>query len=658
MLSTAKPVGRLAGLAAAALIFSFPCGLSPAHAFDFFGLFGKTQQRPAATPDSLPYTIDVATRPASAALTQALKDASTAWRLRHDAPPDGDSLARRVDGDLPRMMDALWGAGYFDAQVRASLAGSPIDIRTGGTTAAAAAADRLRGRAVVPVHFTALLGRRYVLGALRVFGPDMQPLDPKLLPAKLAGAAPGAPATAAAVLAAGAQILAYERGLSRPLARVLKIAPVVDRRTGLMEVAMTVDPGPKAAIGAVAVKGAKSVDPSVIRSYIYVRRGDAATPQALAANAKSLSAIEALGSARMIPGEKLDAAGDLPVTALVSARKPHFVGFSALYSTVDGPSLNTYWGDRNLFGRAERLRLDASAGFFTPSGGKGFQNSGGFKYQNLTGRLAASYLQPALGGSRNDLLADASLTRDKTDSYSGEVADATLALRHRFSADLFAQGGVEVERGRSEDVLGAIDYTLVGLPLSLSYDTTDNPLDPTRGVRVLASLSSYARAFGSSINLMQSKVQASAYHALDDDGKYVLAARIATGSLIGADLTSIPDTLRFFAGGGGSVRGYGYRTLSPTNAAGTPIGGLSLLEGSLEARIKITPTIGLVPFLDVGSAYSSSFPDFREPLYAGAGLGLRYYTAIGPIRLDLATPLDRRPGQAPIAAYVGIGQAF
>ena len=656
MVSFGKRGGPRARLAQAGLLTAVLTAAVPAHAFDFFG-FGK-HAPPKPSPNSLSYTVQFVTVPASSALTAVLKPASTTWALRKAAPPDGEGLARRVQGDLPRMLDAMWGAGYFDAQARAEVAGKPIGIRRGGATAAAAAAQKLLDRAPVPVLFQVRPGRLYVLGAIRVFGADMQPLDPHLLPARLKGAAPGDPATAAAVLAAGVQIVNYERGLSHPLARVVRIAPVVDHRTGRMEVAMTIDPGPLARIGAVRVKGAKSVDPAVVRSYVYLRRGQAATPQVLAKNAKSLMTIGALGSARMVPAGKLDASGDLPITAQVSARKPHFVDLSALYSTMDGPSLSSDWGDRNLFGHAELLRLDGTLGFFTPSGGKGFQNSGGFKVQNLTGRLAASYVEPALGGSRNDLLAGASLTRDKTDAYNGQAFDATLALRHRFSADLSAQAGPEFQRGRSQDALGALDYTLVGMPLSLSYDTSDHPLDPTHGVRVLASVSPYARALGSSVNLVQAKIQASAYHALDPDGNYVLAARLAAGSLFGADLANIPDTLRFFAGGGGSVRGYGYRTLSPTDAAGTPIGGLSLFEGSLEARVKITPTLGIVPFLDVGSAYASSLPDFSQPLYAGVGLGLRYYTAIGPIRLDVATPLERRPGQAPIAAYVGIGQSF
>jgi translocation and assembly module TamA len=126
----------------------------------------------------------------------------------------------------------------------------------------------------------------------------------------------------------------------------------------------------------------------------------------------------------------------------------------------------------------------------------------------------------------------------------------------------------------------------------------------------------------------------------------------------GASLGDIPSNHRFYAGGGGSVRGYRYRSLSPLGPTGEVIGGRSLFEASIETRIKITDTIGLVPFLDMGGAFESAFPDFDEPLRYAAGLGLRYYTAVGPIRLDLATPLNPREGDKPLAFYIGIGQAF
>ena len=233
-----------------------------------------------------------------------------------------------------------------------------------------------------------------------------------------------------------------------------------------------------------------------------------------------------------------------------------------------------------------------------------------------------------------------------------------MAIRHRFSDTFAVQAGLEVETGQSSDALGRLDYTLVGTPVAVTYDSTDSLLDPTEGVRASASVAPYPSFFGSDPGIVITKGQASTYYALDEEARYVLAGRIGFGSIVGADLAEIPANRRFFAGGGGSVRGLEYRTLGPKSPFGDPIGGRSLLEGSVEARIKVTDTIGIVPFVDAGTAFEGSLPDFDERIRVSAGLGLRYYTGIGPIRLDVAFPVTREKGDSPAAVYISLGQAF
>ena len=157
---------------------------------------------------------------------------------------------------------------------------------------------------------------------------------------------------------------------------------------------------------------------------------------------------------------------------------------------------------------------------------------------------------------------------------------------------------------------------------------------------------------------MQVKAGGSAYYSIDADSRYVLAGRVAAGGMVGPQLDAIPANWRFYAGGGGSVRGYAYNELGPTVWWGAVVGGRSLFDASAELRVKVTDTIGVVPFFDIGNAFTSSFPTFNEPLFAAAGLGLRYYTSVGPIRLDVAFPLERHAGTGPVAIYVSIGQSF
>ena len=138
----------------------------------------------------------------------------------------------------------------------------------------------------------------------------------------------------------------------------------------------------------------------------------------------------------------------------------------------------------------------------------------------------------------------------------------------------------------------------------------------------------------------------------------MVAGRLASGSITGASIRDLPAHRRFYVGGGGSLRGFDYQSVSPRDSAGRLIGGRSFIEGSLELRVKITDTIGIVPFVDAGTAYSASFPDFSETMRVSAGLGVRYYTSIGPIRADVAIPLNRREGDSRFGIYVSLGQSF
>ncbi|MGC2785092.1 MAG: BamA/TamA family outer membrane protein, partial [Roseiarcus sp.] len=162
----------------------------------------------------------------------------------------------------------------------------------------------------------------------------------------------------------------------------------------------------------------------------------------------------------------------------------------------------------------------------------------------------------------------------------------------------------------------------------------------------------------SSLDMVQARAGASAYYSIDADSRYVLAGRVAAGAMGGPQLDAIPANWRFYAGGGGSVRGYAYNELGPTVWWGAVVGGKSVFDASAELRVKLTDTIGVVTFFDIGNAFSSNFPNFSEPLFAAAGLGLRYYTSVGPIRLDVAFPFERRAGNGPVAVYVSIGQSF
>jgi translocation and assembly module TamA len=647
---------RIAFLSLVGVLFS---GLpsNPAVAFDLFGWFRGSDEPPAPSTEALPYSLDYVVGGDNKDLQQTLKDASTLQSLQSDPPPDAAALVARAGADLPRLIDALWGAGFYNARVTINVAGVPMDLQSSRTEAATRAASGYRARALVPVQIVADPGPQFALRNVSVLDAGTgRPFAPGELPPRVVKIKPGDPARSADILAAQARIVDHFRSQSRPFAKVQQQSPVVFHPAQAMDVTLGIDPGPRAGIGAIAIQGAENVDPAVVRSFIYTEPGDPYSPEALASMRKSISQIEALSSVRIREAETLDAYGNLPLFVELTERPPRVIGASAQYSTTDGPAVRAYWAHRNLFGGAERLRLEGNLFYLTEDGGRP-ERDDEFDWGDLGGRFRASFLKPALWGTRNDLLVDALVERDRTEGYTSRLVNATAGIRHRFTQTFSIQGGIEYERGQTSDVLGQIDYTLVGLPVSLSYDSTDNPLNPTEGIRLIASVTPYPEFLGSSVPITIARGTASAYYAFDEEARYVLAGRLGLGSIVGADLDEIPANRRFFAGGGGSVRGYSYRTLGPT-FLGEPIGGRSLLEASLEARIKITDTIGIVPFVDAGTAFESSYPDFDERIRIGVGLGLRYYTAIGPIRLDVAIPVNPERGDPSYAIYVGIGQAF
>lgn len=637
----------------------------PARAIDLSVLdpFGFFKKAPEPRRDALPYNLTFTG--ADSTLVAAARDASLLQQLRDEPPGDGEELARRVETDLPRITDALWARGHYAAIVRIRVGEAVASISAVDLGALAAAAEQRRGRALVPV-----IVELQPLAAYRFTAPEVidarnrRSLDPEMLPRRGLGIEPGDPASTASVLAAAARLSDRFRERGYPLVKIGRRAPVIDHRDASVDLAFTVDPGPVATLGPVIITGAKAVDPAVVRSFIYVEPGDPYSPEAIAGIRKSVSRIEALGGVRVREAKALNAAGQLPLTVEVTERPPRVIGASARYGTVDGPAVRTYWVHRNLFGGAERLRLDADL-FYTRLKRDGPKR--GFRTDDLGARFAVSFLKPALGGSRFDFLADASIARERTEAHDSDTVQATLAIRRRFSDTIFVQGGLEAEFGRIREApaprapglpRALFRYGLVGLPVSMGWDSTDRPLDPTSGFKLTASAAPYLGLGDAAAAFGIGRVQGSAYHALDAGARIVLAARLGFGTILGPSLEEIPATRRFFAGGGGSVRGFEFRSLGPKDRFGRLVGGRSLLEGSFEARIRITETIGLVPFVDVGQAYAGSFPDGSEALRVGAGLGLRYYTSLGPIRVDVAVPLNRRQGESAYAAYVSIGQAF
>ena len=649
----------IVALVAAVMVFS---DWTVAQAFDFFGFFGSDDTPPPVSRASIPYTLTVQVAGDDSALKSGIRDASSLYSLRKDAPGDGEALARRAESDFGPIIDALWGAGYYNANVTISIDGATLPIASSDIAAFARAAEAYRNRAPAPVIIKVDPGPLFKLRSVRVVNALGVEFSEAELPQRTVGLKPGDPAVASEIRAAETRIINYFRKEGRPLAKIQSIAPVVDHAQNVMDVTVTAAPGPIAPFGEATINGPHTFDPAIVRSFLYIYPGDPYSPAAVADARNSIREIPAVGGVRITEGTALDPYGRLPYRIDVEDRLPYAIGASVKYSTTNGPEGQVYWEDRNVFGGAERLRLQASV-FYAPPWFIASQSLRNFSPDDIGGRISASFLKPALWGTTNDLLIDALAEKISTSGagfvgYQAEDTDVTASLRHRFNQNFWVQAGLEAQKGDATDALGTVNYTLVGVPVSANFDTTDSKLDPTRGVRVNVSAVGFGTFLGSSLDLVQAKAGASAYYSIDADSRYVLAGRVAAGAMGGPQLDEIPANWRFYAGGGGSVRGYAYNELGPTVFWGAVVGGKSLFDASAELRVKVTDTIGVVPFFDIGNAFASNFPNFDQHLFTAAGLGLRYYTSVGPIRLDVAFPLERHAGTGPVAVYVSIGQSF
>jgi translocation and assembly module TamA len=631
------------------------CGLtamslfaSPAAAFELFGvhLFGeKVETRPVST-EAQRYEASLVVAPAGGDVEARLKDASRLLSEAGDTPPPSTaSFLARARDDYGRLLAALYAEGRY---------GGTIAIEANGRPVEEIAPDATLPNPVA-VRITVDPGARYVFGRIDIEGrpnrvpPQIQAdIKPPKTPEDL-GLVVGAPARAGAVTGSEEVLVAAWRRIGHPKARIATRRVVADHPNRRVDVTIRIDPAGAAVFGPTTVEGAEDMDPAFVARQADLPPGEEWSSDEVKRAERRLRRLEVFSSVRIADAGAIEDwvnPARQPVTITVSERPLHVFGFGGSYSTIDGAGLEGYWQHRNLFGRAEKLRVEARVSGIDVADPNRFTYSGGF-----------TFVKPGVLDPATDLTVQLQAAREVYDPYTEEAVRFRVGLAHEFFPGLTGKLGVTLEAARVYDAWGKRDFRLLGLPGELAWDTTDDRLAPTRGYRVKGQLEPfYEMRFGNAGTI--GRIDASAYRALDEKGRHVLAGRLAFGSIFGASAREIPDDRLFFAGGGGSVRGFAYRSLGPRTPAGAIVGGLSLAEASLEYRARVTDTIGVVPFVDAGTAFSSRLPDFSGKIRVGAGLGLRYHTGLGAIRFDVAAPLNPEPGDPRFGIYIGIGEAF
>jgi translocation and assembly module TamA len=345
--------------------------------------------------------------------------------------------------------------------------------------------------------------------------------------------------------------------------------------------------------------------------------------------------------------DKPDASGSAPVIVEVSERKPRTIGAGVNYASTEGAGGDVYWVHRNLFGEAETLRLEARIGRVLQAD----------TIDDYDARFDVLFGKPGVFDPYTRWDLQASALQEDPEPYNRRGVVIQSLLTHDFTDRLSLSGGLAYDWARIDDAFGRDFYTILSIPTVATYDSRDSLLDPTEGVYSRLKLEPQYSVESDALFLTADS-EMRGYLALDEDRRFVLAARGLAGTIYGADIEDIPAHRRFYAGGGGSVRGYGYLNIGPRIEGYGSTGGLARVEGSLEARIKVTETIGVVPFADAGFVTETSGFSGENRFQVGVGLGLRYYSPVGPLRLDVAVPLDPQKHDPDFAVYFGIGQAF
>lgn len=595
-------------------------------------------QGESAPKGSLLYSADLSVEGEDDTLTSLLSSASLLVSEADRGAADAPALLARARGDVDRLIAALYSEARY---------GGEVDIRIGGVALDDVRPEELSSAVngdPIAVSVRVKPGPLFRFGAVHIGQTSFAQIEASTRPEDY-GLVSGEPAKAEIISKAIDKLVETWRGSGYPFAQVAKKEIVADHARSVVDITMMIEPGKPAVYGWINVTGASTLETGSIARQSALRPGERFNPADLKRTRDRLRKFESIESVRIVEGDAVDDTGGIPITVEVTERKPRFVGATVSASTVDGAEVEVYWGHRNLFGEGERLKLDAT---ISQIGGEGLEQ--------LQFDAGAVFTKPGVLDIDTDFFSELRIIRERPDTYESLGGNIKVGLAHRFDAYRSGSIALSGSHTRIEDAFGVSNYTLASLPAEYLYDSRNNKLDPSHGINALAQLEPVAElssgeAFGAS------NLRIAGYVPVDADERVVLAGRVIAGSDFGASLADTPATYRFFAGGGGSVRGYEYRSLGPTYR-GSVVGGLSLIGASAEVRARVFEQFGIVPFIDMATVSADSVPSFSDKVYIGAGIGVRYYTSLGPIRLDFAVPTTHTEGQPKFGVYLGLGQAF
>jgi translocation and assembly module TamA len=571
-------------------------------------------------------------------ILETIRDTSLLASLQDHGAVASFALVQRARADVDRVKTVMESFGYYASGVDISLAGHGID-----DDALIDTLDDIPAGQIVPARIAINSGTLYRLGKVTVHG-DIPQHDRAAL-----GLSSGDPAVASVVLAGQANLLFALEEDGYAFANVSAPDAVADDAAHSIDVAFDAKSGPQVALGTLAFHGLKDVNEDYVRDALTIHPGDRYKPSAIESARQTLAGLGVFSSVSVKAADHVSAGDTVDLEFDFEERQMHTVSFTAAFSTDLGVSASASWAHHNLLGSGEQLNLSAAIN------GVGGDAVSGIGYNVLAQFIKPRFLDPSQTGE-----VDLSALKQDFDAYNQTSETAGVFVRRKFSTELTGSAGLTGTHDQVQQEGVDRTYELLSIPLVATYDTTGlaNPLiDPLSGYRASLNVTPTVAFGATNQTFVMLQAAGSAYFDLFDDGQSVLALRGLAASIQGASNVDVPPDQRLYLGGSGSVRGFRYQSIGPRFPDQNPIGATSVDAATIELRQRILDDWGVAAFVDAGQASLESAP-FNGDINVGVGIGARYYTQVGAIRLDVAVPVTQYNNRDSFEVYIGLGQAF
>lgn len=557
------------------------------------------------------------------------KSRSNLVRLKKRPLYSNFALSRRAQDDHEMLQKLLYAFGYYEATFDMTIS------------------ESLEKETLRQVDFIVTLGKRYTLKSLQfIFDPKVT--GPAPCPQKLneLGLCEGHVFTAEKVLNAFDKVKEHLGTCGYPFALIKGHEAVLSKTNQWVTLVLTLDPGPYVTFGDIHVKSSGAVNHDYIKNRAPFEKGEPYNQEKIDEYQDKLSTTRLFEKISIRHDRtKIQDNNDIPLDIELKDGKARTLSAGLKFGTSSGSGAKTSWTHRNLTGRADRFVAGA-------------------ELSQILSIVDFNYYLPDFLKRDQTLGTTLNYKEENTESYNSRGYGTSVILENDLQGGRTYFYGLSFESTRLSQRGEVIHVDALGVPLGFTMDTRNDELDPSSGGKLTLSITPEYGNLGRLTFITRSQIHGSYHWAIDENHQQVLSIWSRIGSLFGGGLDDMPGDRRFFAGGGGSVRGYGYQLAGPLDGTGKPLGGKSLFEFGIEPRLRFGDNWGAVVFLEGALISKTTYPSFADRLLLGAGLGVRYYTSFGPIRADIAIPFRKRRqdgGKVVDRAfqfYISIGQAF